>query len=49
MSLPAPKVRYLISKPLVIPSSFKLKLPRYAEIKLADGSNCYMLQNKAVL
>ncbi len=39
---------YLISKPLVIPSNFKLKLPRYAHIKLADGSNCFMLQNKAV-
>ena len=48
VSLPAPKVRYLISRPLVIPSNFKLKLPRYAEIKLADGSNCFMLQNKVV-
>ena len=49
ISLPAPKERYLISRPLVIPSNFKLKLPRYAEIKLADGSNCFMLQNKTVL
>ena len=48
LSLPAPKKLYLISKPLVIPSCFKLRLPRYAEIKLADGSNCFMLQNKAV-
>lgn len=48
VSLPAPKVCYLISRPLVIPSCFKLKLPRYAEIKLADGSNCFMLQNKTV-
>lgn len=48
VSLPAPKKLYLISRPLIIPSNFKLKLPRYAEIKLADGSNCFMLQNKTV-
>ena len=46
--LPAPKKCYLISKPLIIPSNFKLVLPRYAEIKLADDSNCFMLQNKVV-
>jgi len=46
--LPAPKVRYLISKPLIIPSNFSLKLPRYAEIKLADGSDCFMVQSKTV-
>ena len=46
--LPAPKKNYLITKPLVIPSNFKLKLPRFAEIKLADGANCFMLQNKTV-
>lgn len=48
VSLPAPKNYYLISRPLVIPSSFKLKLPRYATVRLADGSNCFMLQNKVV-
>ncbi len=48
LTLPPPKTRYLISKPLVIPSRFKLKLPRYAEIKLADFSDCFMLQNKTV-
>ena len=48
LSLPAPIKNYLISRPLLIPSHFKLKLPRYAEIKLADGSNCFMLQNKTV-
>jgi hypothetical protein len=48
VSLPAPRACYLISAPLVIPSNFKLKLPRYAHIKLADGSNCFMLQNKVV-
>ncbi|MBQ8441220.1 MAG: hypothetical protein IJX19_11200, partial [Clostridia bacterium] len=49
VALPAPKVRYLISRPLEIPSCFKLKLPRFAEIRLADGSNCFMLQSKAVV
>lgn len=48
VSLPAPAVRYLISRPLTIPSCFKLKLPRYAEIRLADGADCCMLQNKTV-
>ncbi|MBE6688992.1 MAG: hypothetical protein E7588_06925 [Ruminococcaceae bacterium] len=48
VSLPAPNKLYLISRPLVIPSNFKLKLPRYAEIKLADGSDCFMLQNRTV-
>ena len=32
VSLPAPEKCYLISKPLVIPSNFKLKLPRYTII-----------------
>lgn len=48
VSLPAPKKNYLITKPLIIPSNFKLKLPRFAEIKLADGANCFMLQSKTV-
>ena len=48
ISLPVPQKSYLIARPLTIPSNFKLKLPRYAEIKLADGSNCFMLQNKTV-
>ena len=46
--LPTPKKNYLISKPLIIPSNFKLKLPRFATIRLADNSNCFMLQNKVV-
>ncbi|MBQ2967853.1 MAG: hypothetical protein IJE10_07045 [Clostridia bacterium] len=46
--LPMPDVHYLISKPLELPSNFKLKLPRYAEIKLAKASNCVMLKNKTV-
>ena len=48
ISLPAPEKHYLITKPLTIPSNFKLKLPRYAEIRLADGANCFMLQSKTV-
>ena len=47
--LPAPKVCYLISKTLLIPSNFRLILPRYAEIKLADGANCLMVRNKGVM
>ena len=49
IALPVPEKHYLISKPLTIPSNFKLKLPRYAVIRLADGANCLMLQNKTVL
>ena len=48
VELPAPSVCYLISKPIIIPSSFKLKLPRFAHIKLMDGANCFMLQSKTV-
>ena len=49
VTLPAPKVCYLISKTLEIPSYTRLVLPRYAEIKLADGANCPMIANKTVL
>ena len=48
VSLPVPAKHYLITKPLTIPSNFKLKLPRFATIKLADGANCFLLQNRAV-
>ncbi len=48
VQLPAPKKHYLISKPLELPSNFRLVLPRYAEIRLAPGSNCLMLKNKMV-
>ena len=44
--LPVPEVCYIISRPLVLKSNRKLVLPRYAEIKLADGSNCVMLKNE---
>lgn len=48
VSLPAPKKHYLISKTLTLPSNFRLVLPRYAEIRLADGANCWMVSNKMV-
>ena len=44
--LPVPKVKYVISQPLRLPSDFRLVLPRYAEICLADSANCVMVQNK---
>ena len=46
--LPEPKVHYLISKPLELHSGVRLVLPRFAEIRLADGSNCVMLKNRTV-
>ena len=44
--LPAPEKFYLVSKTLELPSNFCLTLPRYAEIRLADGSNCFMIRNR---
>ena len=44
--LPAPEKFYLISKTLELPSNFRLVLPRYAEIRLADGSDCFMIRNR---
>ena len=46
LTLPPPKEYYLISKPLELHSNFKLKLPRFAEIRLAPASNCVMLKNR---
>ncbi|MBQ4625175.1 MAG: hypothetical protein IJB51_11610 [Clostridia bacterium] len=48
LELPKPREFYLISHPLELPNNFKLKLPRFAHVKLAAGSNCVMLQNKMV-
>ena len=48
ITLPAPKKRYLISRTLTLPSNFKLKLPRYAVIRLMDGSDCPMVSNKLI-
>lgn len=44
--LPMPKVHYRISRPLELPSNCKLCLPRFAEIRLAPGADCVMVQNK---
>lgn len=44
--LPTPEKHYVISKPLELPSNFRLVLPRFAEIRLADNANCLMLKNK---
>lgn len=46
--LPAPEKFYLITKPLELPSNFRLVLPRFAEIRLAAQSNCVMVRNKMV-
>ena len=46
LALPAPEKFYLISRPLELPSNFSLTLPRFAEIRLADGSNCTMIKNR---
>ena len=46
VTLPVPKVCYLISKTLTLPSNFRLVLPRFAKIRLMDGANCFMLTNK---
>ena len=48
VSLPSPPKCYLISKTLTLPSNFKLTLPRFAEIRLMDMSNCPMISNKMV-
>lgn len=48
VSLPVPKKHYLITKTLFLPSNFRLVLPRFAEIKLADGANCAMVRNRGV-
>lgn len=45
ISLPAPKKFYSISKTLKIHSNQQLLLPRYAVIRIADKSNCFMLAN----
>lgn len=48
LTLPPPQAYYLISRPLELPSNFKLRLPRFAEVRLAKDSNCVMLKNKTV-
>ena len=48
LCLPMPQVCYLISRPLELPSNFKLRLPRFAEVRLAAGANCVMLKNRYI-
>ena len=48
LRLPDPEAFYLISRPLELPSDFRLVLPRFAEVRLAPGSNCLMLKNRTV-
>lgn len=48
VTLPAPKAHYLISRTLTISANCKFKLPRFAEIRLADHANCFMIQSRAV-
>ena len=48
VTLPAPAKQYLITRTLTLPSNFRLSLPRYAEIKLADGANCHMVRSHTV-
>jgi len=48
ISLPLPEKFYLISKALELPSNFKLVLPRFALIRLADNANCVMVKNKTI-
>lgn len=45
VSLPPPKKFYSISKTLRVHSNQQLLLPRYAVIRMADKSNCFMLAN----
>ena len=44
--LPPPEKAYLISKPLRIGSHQELKLDRFSVVRLADGSDCSMVENR---
>lgn len=48
ISLPLPENFYLISKSLELPSNFRLILPRFAVICLADNASCVMVKNKTI-
>ena len=45
VTLPAPTVCYLISRTLKIHSNQSLRIPPFAHIRLAGGSDCAMLEN----
>lgn len=44
--LPKPKVKYVISKPLIIYSNTKLTVDKDAELFLSNNSNCVLLMNE---
>lgn len=46
--LPAPTCRYTISHTLQLSDGCTLRLPRFAEIRLANGANCMMVCNRMV-
>ena len=46
VALPAPEKFYVISKTLKIHGGQTLRLPRFAVIRLADKSNCEMIENE---
>ncbi len=47
VSLPPPKVAYLISRTLKIGSNQELRLDRFSVVRLAPKSDCPMLENRA--
>lgn len=47
VELPQPQACYLIDAPLLLHPRQELRLPRYAVIRLAAGSNCHMVENLA--
>lgn len=44
--LPPPAKAYLISKPLLLGSNQELRLDRFSVVRLADGSDCPMVENR---
>ena len=46
VALPPPKDHYVISKTLLLGSGQELRLDRFTRIRLAKGSNCFMLANR---
>lgn len=45
VTLPSPEVCYTISRTLKLHSDTELRLGRFTRVRLADGSNCCMLEN----
>ncbi|NLF99350.1 MAG: hypothetical protein GX565_04285 [Lentisphaerae bacterium] len=44
--LPPPVKEYVISKPLLLGSEQELRLDRFTRVRLAPGSDCFMLSNR---